>query len=202
MTLIAGIDFSKGPVGVARSLIGAGLFVNGVGGRIIETEAYDVSDPASHGYRGETARNAAMFGPPGTAYVYRSYGLHWCLNLVCRKRGQGAAVLIRALEPLAGIAMMTKRRGSDSLTILCAGPGRLAQALAIDARHDGLPLDRPPFELVPRVGRCRITCSPRIGITRARDMHWRFGLAGSPYLSRPEPERVRRPRGTAGPGKS
>lgn len=195
MTIIAGIDFSDRPERVARALVGAMLFVDGVGGRIVETEAYDGLDPASHSFRGETARNASMFGPSGIAYVYRSYGLHWCLNLVCRDSGQGAAVLIRALEPLAGIATMTRRRDVDDLERLCAGPGRLAQALGIGARHDGLPLDRPPFSLQPAEKRCRTFRGPRIGLTQAKDVPWRFGLAGSLFLSRRETTGTARPRG-------
>jgi DNA-3-methyladenine glycosylase len=183
---IAGVNFSASPQLVARALIGTSVFVDGVGGRIVETEAYDGSDPASHSFRGPTPRNAVMFGPPGFAYVYRSYGLHWCLNFVCRESAFGAAVLIRALEPVAGIEMMKQRRGTENLERLCAGPGRLTQALGIDRSHDGLPLDQPPFSLLPREKRCRTFTSPRIGITQAKEVLWRFGLVGSAYLSRPE----------------
>jgi len=184
------VDFAASSCEVARALIGVGLFVDGVGGTIVETEAYDESDPASHSYAGSTARNAAMFGPPGRAYVYRSYGLHWCLNLVCGADGAGAAVLIRALEPTAGIDRMQTRRGRDDLRVLCAGPGRLGQALSISRDHDGLPLDRPPFLLRPATTpRPVAAAGPRIGISKSRELPWRFVLAGSPFLSRPTPGR-------------
>ena len=183
---IAGVNFSAPPQQVARALIGTSVFVDGVGGLIVETEAYDGSDPASHSFRGVTPRNAVMFGPPGFAYVYRSYGLHWCLNFVCRESAFGAAVLIRALEPLAGIDRMKERRGTENIRSLCSGPGRLTQALGIDRSHDGLELDQPPFELLPAEKRYKTFTSPRIGITQAKDVLWRFGLAGSAYLSRPQ----------------
>ncbi len=179
------IDFSASSVEVARRLIGACVLVDGVGGRIVETEAYDREDPASHTFAGPTARNAAMFGPPGHAYVYRSYGLHWCLNFVCRDAGHGAGVLIRALEPLAGLEAMRERRRSNDERLLCAGPGRVCQALAVTRQHDGLPLDAPPFELQPAAAPCAVIVGPRIGISKAMEMPWRFGLAGSRFLSRP-----------------
>jgi DNA-3-methyladenine glycosylase len=184
-----GIDFLAPSDQVARQLIGATLLLDGIGGRIVETEAYDREDPASHSFAGPTARNASMFGPPGRTYVYRSYGIHWCLNLVCREPGHGAGVLIRALEPLAGIATMRHRRGLDAvagadLRLLCAGPGRVGQALGIGPQHDGLPVDAPPFELQPASGTFEIVVGPRIGITKAIDQPWRFGLAGSRFLSR------------------
>ena len=182
----AAIDFSADSHRVARQLIGATLLVDGVGGVIVETEAYDRSDAASHTYRGPTPRNAAMFGPPGHAYVYRSYGLHWCLNAVCREAGHGAGVLIRALEPTHGLAEMRARRGLDDPRLLCAGPGRVGQALGITREtHDGLPLDAPPFALTPARTAPRVLCGPRIGISKAVELPWRFVLAGSPYLSRP-----------------
>lgn len=179
------LDFTLDSVEVARRLIGATVEVDGVGGRIVETEAYDRLDPASHSHRGPTARNATMFGPPGHAYVYRSYGLHWCLNFVCREAGHGAGVLIRAIEPLAGIDTMRERRGQQAVALLCAGPGRVCQALAVTREHDGLPLDRPPFVVRPATGRPEVVCGPRIGISKAVDLPWRFGLAGSPFVSRP-----------------
>jgi len=179
------IDFEAPSEGVARALIGATLLVDGVGGVIVETEAYDQSDPASHTHRGPTARNAVMFGPSGHAYVYRSYGLHWCLNFTCRASGHGAGVLIRALEPLAGIEQMQARRGLADPRLLCAGPGRLGQALGITMAHYGLALDRPPFFVAAPDGPVDVVTGPRIGISKAVDAAWRFGLAGSRFLSRP-----------------
>lgn len=173
--------FERSAVEVAAALIGAELRFRGASGRIVETEAYLADDPAAHSYRGETARNRSMFGPAGHAYVYHIYGIHWCLNFVCLP---GSAVLIRALEPLAGIAAMRRRRDLTDLRLLCSGPGRLCQALGIDKRHDGLPLTRPPFSLEGRPGNHRLLVGKRIGITRAQGRPWRFGLAGSPYLSR------------------
>jgi len=177
-------DFAADAPDVARALIGATLRVDGVGGRIVETEAYDREDPASHSFAGPTVRNQAMFGPPGRAYVYRSYGIHWCLNFVCREDGHGAGVLIRALEPLAGIAAMRERRGLEDLRLLCSGPGKLGQALAITRELNGLALDRAPFEVLAAPAGVRIVTGPRIGISRGLDKPWRFGLAGSPFVSR------------------
>jgi DNA-3-methyladenine glycosylase len=170
---------------VAPDLIGAELIVDGVGGRVVEVEAYDHEDPAAHGFRGRTARNAAMFGPPGHAYVYRSYGMHWCLNFVCEGAGIASAVLIRALEPRTGLATMRSRRGLDEDRLLCSGPGRLTEALGITRQHDGLALDRPPFALRAREAPVEILVGPRIGITKATEKPWRYGLAGSKFLSRP-----------------
>jgi DNA-3-methyladenine glycosylase len=169
---------------IAPELIGARLLVDGVGGVIVEVEAYDAEDPAAHGYRGRTARNASMFGPAGHAYVYRSYGIHWCLNLVCAEVGRPDAVLVRALEPTAGLEEMRRRRGLDDPRLLCSGPGRLCQALGVTGAHDGLPLDEPPFDLEARAGPVEVVAGRRIGITRAADRPWRYGLAGSRYLSR------------------
>lgn len=179
-------DFAADAPVVAQALIGATLLVDGVGGLIVETEAYDMHDPAAHTFGGPTARNRAMFGPPGHAYVYRSYGLHWCLNFVCREAGHGAGVLIRALQPTQGLDTMRARRGLQQERLLCAGPGRLAQALGISDAHYGLPLDAPPFTLLsaPRGTPLTTLSGPRIGISKAQDTPWRFGLAGSRYLSR------------------
>ncbi|MDX6409768.1 MAG: DNA-3-methyladenine glycosylase [Gaiellaceae bacterium] len=179
--------FARSVHEVAPELIGANLLVDGVGGRIVEVEAYDQEDPASHGYRGRTARNATMFGPPGHAYVYRSYGIHWCLNLVCGKEGVPEAVLIRALEPLSGLDLQRTRRGVDDVRALCSGPGKLCQALGITREHDGLVLDLPPFELEERTEVPEILTAPRVGITRATDLNWRYLAAKSPYLSRSAP---------------
>ena len=170
----------------ARKLIGWTLTVGGVGGRIVETEAYHPADPASHSFSGPTPRNAVMFGPPGRVYVYRSYGIHWCLNLVCGD-GPGSAVLIRALEPLEGLDLMIARRGLDDPRRLCSGPGKLCQALAVTQAHNGLRIDAPPFALEPGAG-VEVVAGPRIGISKAVDTPWRFGEAGSPFLSRPFPK--------------
>ena len=176
--------FARSVHEIAPELIGTTLLVEGVGGRIVEVEAYDQDDPASHGFRGRTARTASMFGPPGRAYVYRSYGIHWCLNLVCAEEGRSEAALVRALEPTSGLDAMRERRGLDAERALCSGPGKLCQALGITRAHDGLPLDEPPFELIAREAEPEIVTGPRIGITRAVEQPWRYGLAGSPFLSR------------------
>jgi DNA-3-methyladenine glycosylase len=169
---------------VAPELIGVTLLVDGVGGPIVELEAYDQEDPASHAFRGPTARNAVMFGPPGHAYVYRSYGVHWCLNFVCDVEGRAEAALIRALAPARGLDEMRARRGVEPERALCSGPGKLCQALGIARGHDGLPLDEPPFALLPRTEVPEIVTGPRIGITRAVERTWRYGMRGSPFLSR------------------
>jgi DNA-3-methyladenine glycosylase len=169
---------------VAPELIGATLLVDGVGGRIVEVEAYDQQDPASHAYRGRTARNAVMFGPPGHAYVYRSYGIHWCLNLVCAEEGVPEAALIRALEPTHGLDVQRVRRGVDDVRALCSGPGKLCQALGVTREHDGHALDVPPFRVEERAEVPEIIAGPRIGITRGTELSWRYGEAGSSYLSR------------------
>ena len=190
---IAGIDFDRPSEEVARALVGATLLVDGVGGVIVETEAYDQLDAASHTFRGPTARNASMFGPPGHAYVYRSHGLHWCLNTVCMPKGHGAGVLIRALEPTHGLARMRERRGQppdgDPRT-LCSGPGKLCAALGVTReRHDGRSLAAPPFELRAAAVPPPVAVGVRIGLSKAVDQPWRFVWAGSPFLSRPLPRR-------------
>lgn len=172
---------------VARELVGVTLLVDDVGGVIVETEAYARDDPASHSYRGPTRRNATMFGPPGRLYVYRSYGVHWCANVVCGEEGAGSAVLLRALEPTVGLERMRERRGLEPAALLCSGPGRLTQALGITGEHDGLPLDRSPFGLVPASTHVEIVVTPRVGITRAGDLPWRYVLEGSTFVSRPRP---------------
>jgi DNA-3-methyladenine glycosylase len=176
--------FARSVHEVAPDLVGVTLLVDGVGGTIVEVEAYDHEDPAAHGYRGRTPRNASMFGPPGHAYVYRSYGIHWCLNFVCEAEEVASAVLVRALEPRQGLDEMRRRRGVDEPRLLCAGPGRLCQALGVTREHDGLQLDEPPFELLSRTEEPEIAVGPRIGITQATDRPWRYALAGSPFLSR------------------
>ena len=189
--------FARSVHEVAPDLIGATLLVDGVGGRIVEVEAYDQQDPASHGYRGPTPRNAAMFGPPGHAYVYRSYGLHWCLNLVCGGEGVPEAVLIRALEPTRGVDLQRRRRGVEDVRALCSGPGKLCQALGITGEQDGLALDVAPFRLLARAEIPEIVTGPRIGITRATELSWRYMSAGSPYLSRAAPRGARSSQSTS-----
>ncbi len=170
---------------VAPELIGVVLLVDGVGGVIVEVEAYDQDDPAAHSYGGRTERNASMFGPPGHAYVYRSYGIHWCLNLVCAPEGRAEAALVRALEPTAGLEAMRARRGVAEPRLLCSGPGRLCQALGVTREYDGLPLDQPPFELRGASSPVDVDAGVRVGISRAADRPWRFALAGSRYVSKP-----------------
>jgi len=177
--------FARDVHAVARDLIGATFLFRGVGGRIVEVEAYHHTEPAAHSYNGQTPRNAVMFGPPGYAYVYRSYGIHWCVNFVCEEEGSASAVLIRAVEPTEGIAAMRRRRGLKDERLLCAGPGRVCQALGITDAHNGLALDAPPFALTARAEDIPVATGPRIGITQAADLPWRYGLTGSRFLSKP-----------------
>jgi DNA-3-methyladenine glycosylase len=170
---------------VAPELIGATLLFNGVGGVIVEVEAYHQTDAAAHSFNGRTARNAVMFGPPGYAYIYRSYGIHWCLNFVCEPEGIASAVLIRALAPTHGLAAMRRRRGVADERLLCSGPGRLCQALGISDKHYGLALDQPPFQILARGIAAEVAIGPRIGITKAIDHPWRYGLKDSRFVSKP-----------------
>ena len=170
---------------VAPDLIGATFLVGGVGGIIVEVEAYHHTDPAAHSYRGPTPRNRVMFGPAGFSYVYRSYGIHWCANFVCEEEGSASAVLIRALQPTHGMAAMRRRRGVDHERALCSGPGKLCQALGISIAHSELPLDKPPIALFARTSRPEIAIGIRIGITKAVELPWRYGLMGSKFLSKP-----------------
>ena len=177
--------FNRSVLEVAPDLIGVTLLVNGVGGRLVEVEAYHHTEPAAHSFGGQTERNAIMFGPPGYVYVYRSYGIHWCLNFVCEPKGSAAAVLIRAIQPTAGLAAMRRRRGVADDRLLCSGPGRLCQALGITRAHNGLALDRPPFELFASQGEVEVVAGPRIGLTKAAELPWRYGEKGSRFLSKP-----------------
>jgi DNA-3-methyladenine glycosylase len=179
--------FARSVHEVAPELIGATLLVDGVGGIIVEVEAYHQSEPAAHSYRGPTPRTMVMFGPPGFAYVYRSYGIHWCINFVCEPEGSAAAVLIRALQPTHGIPVMRRRRGLHDERTLCSGPGKLTGALAITNRHNGLPLDTPPIALHARDTAPEIAAGLRIGITKAVELPWRYGLRGSRFLSKAFP---------------
>ena len=169
---------------VAPDLIGATLLMNGVGGIIVEVEAYHHTDPAAHSFRGPTPRNKVMFGPPGFSYVYRSYGIHWCVNFVCEREGSASAVLVRALQPTHGLAAMRRRRGLHDERSLCSGPGKLCEALGITIAHSELPLDKPPFALHARLGKVDVVVGVRIGITKAADLPWRYGLKDSKFLSK------------------
>jgi DNA-3-methyladenine glycosylase len=179
--------FARSVHEVAPDLIGATLLFDGVGGLIVEVEAYHHTDPAAHSYNGRTPRNQVMFGPPGFVYVYRSYGIHWCVNFVCEKEGSASAVLIRALEPTHGLAAMRRRRGLDDERALCSGPGKLTEALGITRAHNALALDAPPFALFARKGKADVASGIRIGITKAAELPWRYGLRGSKFLSKPFP---------------
>jgi DNA-3-methyladenine glycosylase len=183
--------FARSVHEVAPELIGATLLFKGVGGMIVEVEAYHHTDPAAHSFRGPTERNAIMFGPAGYAYVYRSYGIHWCLNFVCEPKGSASAVLIRALAPTEGLAAMRRRRGLAEERLLCSGPGRLCEALGITGKHDGLALDRAPFELHARTHDAEVAIGMRIGITKAVDHPWRYGLKASRFVSKPFNDRRR-----------
>ena len=177
--------FARSVHTVAPDLIGATLLFKGVGGVIVEVEAYHQTDPAAHSFGGRTERNAVMFGPQGYAYVYRSYGIHWCLNFVCEPAGVASAVLIRALAPTHGLAVMRRRRGVTDERLLCSGPGRLSQALGITDAQYGLPLDNPPFEIFARADDVEVAVGPRIGLTKAIEHPWRYGLSGSRFVSKP-----------------
>lgn len=177
------IDFlDRDAAEVAPALLGAQLLVGGTGGLIVETEAYHPSDPASHSFRGPTPRNRAMFAGPGHVYVYRSYGIHWCMNLVCHG---ASAVLIRAIEPTAGIGIMRERRGIEDLRGLCSGPGKVCAALGVTGALDGHMVTAPPFRLSLPARPAEIAVGPRIGITKAAGVPWRFGVKASRFLSRP-----------------
>ncbi len=180
MTLIDFLDRDAADVG--PDLLGAQLLVGGVGGIIVETEAYHPGDPASHSFRGPTPRNRSMFAGPGHVYVYRSYGIHWCFNLVCRG---ASAVLIRAIEPTVGVAIMRERRGIEDVRQLCSGPGKVCAALAVTGELDGHMVSAPPFQLTLSAHRPPVVIGPRIGITKAAEVPWRFGVKASRFLSRP-----------------
>jgi DNA-3-methyladenine glycosylase len=177
--------FARSVHEVAPDLIGVTMLVDGVGGIIVEVEAYHHTEPSAHSFNGPTPRNMVMFGLPGFVYVYRSYGIHWCINFVCEKEGSAAAVLIRALLPTHGIPAMRRRRGLRDERSLCSGPGKLCEALAITDKHNGMALDTPPFALHARIGKTEIVTGVRIGITKAAELPWRYGLKGSKFVSKP-----------------
>jgi DNA-3-methyladenine glycosylase len=180
--------FDRDVRAVAPDLIGATMLVDGVGGIIVEVEAYHHTEPAAHSYRGPTPRNQVMFGPPGFAYVYRSYGIHWCVNFVCEEEGSASAVLIRALQPTHGLAAMRRRRHLEDVHALCSGPGKLTEALGITIAHNALPLDRAPIALHARTEDVEVATGIRIGITKAVELPWRYGIRGSNFLSKPFPK--------------
>jgi DNA-3-methyladenine glycosylase len=184
-TSVRGINFMESSSVVARQLIGATLLLDGVGGVIVETEAYDQTEAASHSFIGPRQWNSVLFGPPGRAYVYLSYGIHWCLNITCREVGHGAGVLIRALEPSKGVAEMILRRNQTDVRRLCAGPGRLSQALGVTGALNGKRIDKQPFQLLIAKVQPKVVHGVRIGISKAKERKWRFGLPGSDFLSRP-----------------
>jgi DNA-3-methyladenine glycosylase len=177
--------FARSVHEVAPDLIGATLLFNGVGGTIVELEAYHHTEPAAHSFRGPTPRNLVMFGPPGFSYVYRSYGIHWCVNFVCEEEGSASAVLIRALQPTHGLAAMRRRRGLHEERTLCSGPGKLCEALGITIAHSALALDQPPYALYARTGKVDVVTGIRIGLTKAVDLPWRYGLKDSKFVSKP-----------------
>ncbi len=177
--------FDRSVHAVAPDLIGTTLLVDGIGGVIVEVEAYHHTDPAAHSFRGPTPRNRVMFGPPGFTYVYRSYGIHWCVNFVCEQEGSASAVLIRALQPTHGMAAMRRRRGLHDERALCSGPGKLTEALRIGIAQSGLPLDRAPFALHARTTTPDVVAGVRIGITKAVELPWRYGLKDSKFVSKP-----------------
>jgi len=177
--------FNRSVHEVAPELIGATLLFRGAGGIIVEVEAYHHTDPAAHSYGGQTQRNAVMFGPAGYTYVYRSYGIHWCVNFVCEPAGSASAVLIRALEPIEGLPKMQRRRHTKEIRLLCSGPGRLTQALGITHAQNACALDEAPFELRARADEVDVVAGPRIGITKAVELPWRYGMKGSRFLSQP-----------------
>jgi DNA-3-methyladenine glycosylase len=179
--------FARPPRAVAAELIGCTLLHRGVGGVIVETEAYEQDDPACHAFGGPTARNEPLFGAPGHAYVYLCYGIHSMFNLVAEPDGIPAAVLVRALEPVDGIELMRERRGRRQLRDLCSGPGKVCEALAIELSQSGADALQEPFRLLAAEPDAapEIVAGPRIGLTKAADLPWRYCLAGSPYLSRP-----------------
>ena len=180
--------FARSVHEVAPELIGATLLVGGVGGVIVEVEAYHHTDPAAHSFRGPTPRNMVMFGPPGYVYVYRSYGIHWCVNFVCELEDSASAVLIRALQPTHGLPAMKERRGLENERLLCSGPGKLTQALGITIAQNGEALDAPPFAIHARTEVPEVVAGIRIGITKAVELPWRYGLKGSKFLSKPFPK--------------
>ncbi|NGX93738.1 MAG: DNA-3-methyladenine glycosylase [Candidatus Afipia apatlaquensis] len=179
--------FARSVHEVAPALIGATLLVDGVGGIIVEVEAYHHTEPAAHSFNGPTPRNMVMFGPPGFLYVYRSYGIHWCMNFVCEKEGSASAVLIRAIEPTHGIPAMRRRRGLQDERMLSSGPGKLCEAMAVTGKHNGLALDTPPIAIYARTRKPEIVSGLRIGITKAVELPWRYGLKGSKFMSKPFP---------------
>ncbi|MDB5656713.1 MAG: DNA-3-methyladenine glycosylase [Tardiphaga sp.] len=187
-TRLARKFFDRSVHEVAPELVGATLLFNGAGGVIVEVESYHHTDPASHSYVRQTPRNGVMFGPAGYAYVYRSYGIHWCVNFVCEAEGSASAVLVRAIEPQAGIASMQLRRGLQDLRALCSGPGKLCAALGITGAQDGAPLDQAPFAIYARQSEPEMAVGVRIGITKGVELPWRFGLRGSRFLSKPFPK--------------